>query len=365
MRKNKYRFFVISALVIIVLALPPLVGLAFEDTLATQPVSYSFISIDIPNSSGELGFTHLADINNDGEIIGGFTNSSGFGFLIGETFKLTDIQCPEDTNAEPNAQPQSINKRGEISGFCSTGGRIHGFFRSKKGQYTLLDFPGATLTEAVGINDDGQVVGDYRDSEGRFHGFFWDAGLFLTIDVPFPEATLTAPNGINNVGQIVGFYFDNNVTEMFPNGHPHGFLYDNGVFSSFNVPGASVTLPVDINDHGQIVGLYVGNDMVAHSFLLEEGRLTTFELPFPGVILTDISGINNRGQIVGRYLESNPGDAVNPFLNHGFIATPESEPKSKAQLLVSNPNDFPNSPRWPQYIAELSKGFAKWARQPH
>src|SRR4029453_12819425 len=178
----------VAATLAIILALHPLVGLAFEDTAATQPVSYSFISIDIPNSSGELGFTSLADINNDGEITGGFTNSSGFGFLLGETFKLTDIQCPGVTSAVLPAQPQSINKRGEITGFCFADRRLHGFFRDKKGTYTLLDFPGATLTEAVGINDDGQVVGEYGDSAGRSHGFFWDAGLFLTIDVPFPEA---------------------------------------------------------------------------------------------------------------------------------------------------------------------------------
>jgi probable HAF family extracellular repeat protein len=335
MRKNNYRFFVISALVIIVLALHPLVGLAFEDTSATQPVSYSFISIDIPNLSGSLGFTSLADINNDGEITGGFTNSSGFGFLLGETFQLTDIQCPGDTNAAPNAQPQSINKRGEISGFCSTGGRLHGFFRDKKGQYTLLDFPGAILTEAVGINDNGQVVGDYRDSEGRFHGFFWDAGLFLTFDVPFPEATSTGPNGINNVGQIVGFYFDNNVSETFPNGHAHGFLYDNGVFSSFDVPGASVTVPTDINDHGQIVGVYGDSDSISPSFLLEDGHFTSIEAPFPHVVFTDVSGINNRGQIVGRYLTTNPAD-VNNIFNHGLIATPvPGRPSSTAQLAAS------------------------------
>ena len=162
----------VTTILAIILALHPLVGLAFGDTAATQPVSYSFISIDIPNSSGELGFTSLADINNDGEITGGFANSSGFGFLLGETFKLTDIQCPGDTNAAPNAQPQSINKHGEISGFCVVGGRLHGFFRSKKGKYTLLDFPGANLTEAVGINDDGQVVGDYRDSSGKVSWVF-------------------------------------------------------------------------------------------------------------------------------------------------------------------------------------------------
>jgi probable HAF family extracellular repeat protein len=365
MRKNKHRFFITGALaIIIVLALYPLVDLVFGDTSATQPVSYSFISIDIPNANEQLGFTSLADINDDGEIVGGFTNSSGFGFLL-DKFRSTDIQCPGTVNVFP-AQPQSINKDGEIAGQCFSGGSFHGFFRNKKGKIALLDFPRANLTEASGINDDGQVVGDYRDSGGRFHGFFWDAGLFLTIDVPFPEATLTAPNGINNVGQIVGFYFDNNVTDLFPNGHAHGFLYDNGFFSSFDFPDSSATLPMDINDHGQIVGVYADNENIdiPHGFLLENGKFTTITVPFPDAIFNDVSGINNQGQIVGRYVVNNPGDIFNPFLSHGFIATPESERKSKPGLLVSKPNDFSNFARLP-LDDELSKGFAKWRRRVH
>ena len=342
----------VAAILAIILALHPLVGLAFEDTSATQPVLYSFISIDIPNSSGELGFTGLADINNDGEITGGFTNSSGFGFLIGETFRLTDIQCPESVVL--SAQPQSINKHGEITGFCRVGGSVHGFFRSKKGKYTLLDFPGANLTEAIGINDDGQVVGDYRDSSGKFHGFFWDAGLFLTIDVPFPEATLTGPNGINNVGQIVGFYNDNT-------GGRHGFLYDRGNFISIDFPGAQHTSLTDINDDGQIVGVYVVDD-VAQSFLLENGRFTTINVPFPDAVFTGVSGINNRGQIVGGYAKNNPGDPVNPFPTHGFIATPQSEPESKSRLLVSKPHDSSNFKRWTQNVEELGHQLGKGRR---
>jgi probable HAF family extracellular repeat protein len=211
------------------------------------------------------------------------------------------------------------------------------FFAIKKGTYTLLDFPRANLTEAIGINDDGQVVGDYRDSSGRFHGFFWDAGLFLTFDVPFPEATTTGPSGINNVGQIVGFYLDNNVSDSFPNGHVHGFLYDNGFFSSFDVPGASGgTLAFDINDHGQIVGVYGDSDFVPHGFLLEEGRFTTIEVPFPHVVITEVSGINNRGQIVGSYRTTNPADVNNSFY-HGLIATPVAgRPSSTAQLAASS-----------------------------
>jgi probable HAF family extracellular repeat protein len=334
MRNNKYGVFVLGMLVMFVLVLQPVTVLG--DTVATQASAYIFVSVDIPVHDGwfrgEFGQTVLLDINDRGEIAGGTTQGPA-GFLLDEKFNFTDIECP---GAIDSTAPLSINKRGEIAGFCFAGGRIHGFFRDKKGTYTLLDFPGANLTEAAGINDDGQVVGDYRDSTGRFHGFFWDAGLFLTFDVPFPDATSTGANGINNVGQIVGSYSDNNVSETFPNGRVHGFLYDNGVFSSFDVPGARGTLLVDINDRGQIVGIYSDNDDIPHSFLLENGHLTSIEVPFPHVVFTDVSGINNRGQIVGRYLTTNPADVNNVF-NHGLIATPiAGHPSSTAPLAASS-----------------------------
>jgi len=166
----------------IIFALQPFVALAFQATWATEPGSYSFISMDVSNSNSELGFTSLEDINNDGEIVGAFTNSSGFDFLIDRTFSSTDIQCPTPNSPQlVNAVPLSINEQGEITGFCGSGRKLHGFFRSRKGKTTLLDFPGGTLTEAVGINDDGQVVGDYRDSAGKFHGFFWMRACFSRL----------------------------------------------------------------------------------------------------------------------------------------------------------------------------------------
>jgi uncharacterized membrane protein len=113
------------------------------------------------------------------------------------------------------------------------------------------------------------------------------------------------------------------VTESFPNGHARGFLYDNGIFTSFDFPGAVETLPVDLNDNGQIVGIFAAeNDSIGRSFLLDAGTFTTFDVPLSGVVATQVSGINNRGQIVGRYIKSNPDDLVNPFPSHGFVATP-------------------------------------------
>jgi uncharacterized membrane protein len=201
----------------------------------------------------------------------------------------------------------------------------------------LLDFPGAVLTEASGINDFNQIVGDYRDALGRFHGFFWDSGLFLTFDVPFPDARTTGPKGINNVGQITGSYFDSNTSAQFPNGHLHGFLYNNGEFSSFDFPGAVSTAPSDINDHGTIVGIYGDGDPLPHSFVLDaNGTFATLNVPFPNVTQTAVSGINNRGQLVGRYIEHAPS-VPNQNFDRGFIATPQGqENATQEENIVAN-----------------------------
>ena len=72
--------------------------------------------------------------------------------------------------------------------------------------FTTIDVPGATHgpgtngTNALGINDAGQIVGLF-DATGR-HGFLKDGAIFTTIDVP--GAIATDAQGINDAGQIVG-----------------------------------------------------------------------------------------------------------------------------------------------------------------
>ncbi len=66
-----------------------------------------------------------------------------------------------------------------------------------------LSFPGSTFTQALGINNVGQVTGFYNDAAGASHGFIWNAGNWSTVDVP--GATGTTVTGINDAGHIVGF----------------------------------------------------------------------------------------------------------------------------------------------------------------
>ena len=54
------------------------------------------------------------------------------------------------------------------------------------------------------------MTGSYSDDGGaHYHGFLLKDGVFTAFDVPFMSNLLyTAPQGINNKGQIVGDYYN-------------------------------------------------------------------------------------------------------------------------------------------------------------
>lgn len=67
---------------------------------------------------------------------------------------------------------------------------------------SFINAPGAIDTYAYGINDSGQIVGDFVDALGS-HGFVDTGGSFTTVDVP--GFCCTSAQGINDNGQIVGW----------------------------------------------------------------------------------------------------------------------------------------------------------------
>jgi hypothetical protein len=82
--------------------------------------------------------------------------------------------------------------------------------------FFTIDVPGATSTEAAGINPESQIAGNYADAAGILHDFvLLRRTTFITIDVP--GATSTEASGINPRGWIVGNYTD-------AAGSLHGFV---------------------------------------------------------------------------------------------------------------------------------------------
>jgi uncharacterized membrane protein len=259
-----------------------------------------FAELNFPNATDVSAF----GINNKGDIVGTYLPSGGNGFVQGFLFRDGSVT----TFNHPGAQytnPLDINNEGWITGWYSvnanlTGyGEAYGFFHTiaapgavdtlpthendrgdivgeaiypgpnagvsrafiyKHGHFTLFAVPGSESTSISAINDSGNVTGDYVDGSG-IHGFLLSHGKLLKFDVPGEIST--TPTGMNNRGEIVGTYQDPTTFKV------HGFLYDNGKFTTIDEPNATNgTYPEDINDKGQIVGFYYGSNADSHGFLL-------------------------------------------------------------------------------------------------
>jgi len=76
---------------------------------------------------------------------------------------------------------------------------------------------------------------------------------------------------------------------------------------------------------GEIVGSYVGADGNTHGYIDNNGVFTSFDPP--GSASTTINGINDKGDIVGFYTTAN--DTV-----VGFVGTPVPEPSTWAMMLA-------------------------------
>jgi PKD repeat protein len=211
------------------------------------------------------------------------------------------------TNLGDNYIPEGINNAGTIVGFYENGSNNRGFILSG-GNYTLFDYPGGNSTNAIRINDDGTIVGIYKDSQGNEHGFTLSNGTPASVD--YPGAKNTYASGINNDGTIVGYYsYDDNVA--------HGFILKNGTYTSFDYPGASNTYVSGINYLDNIIGWETGADGRQHGFTLIDGTYTSFD--YPGANNTYAADINIGGTIVGWWTYPN-GDTSSFTMLNGVFA---------------------------------------------
>jgi uncharacterized membrane protein len=241
---------------------------------------------------------------------------------IGGTFTTID-----DPNATSGSEATGINNFGQIVGAYDLNppeaGHVlegaHSFlYNQAMMTFSSIDFPasGVTSTTAIKINDSGDVAGVYRLG-GPGNGFLLGGGTYSTVN--FPGGVGTHANGINNAGNIVGQYKDTS------GGPHHGFLDGGGSFTTIDVAGASDTFASAINTSGDIVGAYAISGSV-FGFLDKGGNFST--IAFPGATGTEVYGINDHDDIVGVYKDQNG-------VLHGFEAVPVPEPSAFVLLVAA------------------------------
>ena len=176
--------------------------------------------------------------------------------------------------------PQKINERGDIVGeFIDSNGVTRGFVRFSDGSFSapIVD-PNDTVgfTEGRGINNSRTVAGDYVISDGTVHSFFLSGGTFTEYDVP--GAVQTNLLSINDPGDFTGTFDDGS-------GIFQAFVGRGGTLTSWSVPGALLTLAYEINNNKKlVVGYFVDAAGILHGYYRDANGALHFPIDPSGSV---------------------------------------------------------------------------------
>lgn len=201
--------------------------------------SFSFA----PSGTFALGRDQTGGINNLGQVAategGGPTPSMGAVWSPNAPTTVISQNGVDFSAFDINDAGTVVGSTSQGSPNDRTGNATISGFTYQNGALTLLQVPGASATEAHGINNGGAIVGT-ADNYG-----FIDIGGQISL-MSIPGATITDPMAINTSGAVAGSYYDGT--------HWHGFVDTAGQMQFINEPGAVDTLVTGINDNGDIVG---------------------------------------------------------------------------------------------------------------
>jgi probable HAF family extracellular repeat protein len=115
---------------------------------------------------------------------------------------------------------------------------------------------------ALGINNAGEVVGNYAAADGYVRSFSFSNGLATDLLGALATSSSSSANGINDAGQVVGSYSPGN------SGPPHAFIYSNGQIADLGTLGGSYSSSVGIaiNNVEQVAGTSTTFYGATHAF---------------------------------------------------------------------------------------------------
>jgi hypothetical protein len=169
-------------------------------------------SVNFPsNDNASPQVDQLLGVNDNKLAVGFYTDAKGsnHGFLYGiRSHRFSRVAVAGASSVTASA----INNLGDVAGFdTNSAGTVQSFLLQNGGRMVTLSYPGATSTQAFGVNDGDEVAGSYTlgsGSSATTHGFVWAPGLgYQSVDDPNGIGATTL-NGVNDRGQLVGFYTD-------------------------------------------------------------------------------------------------------------------------------------------------------------
>jgi probable HAF family extracellular repeat protein len=216
----------------------------------------------LPTLGGNNG--QASAINNSGQIAGFAENG------------IVDSTCPPNTTnnridlpvlweegkaqplptvgSDPDGEAWGINNQGQATGYSGTC-TLPNAVLWENGTATQLPDLGVPGAVGVGINDQGQIIGQVVSADGTTaYAAVWPNPQTIISLNTLPGDYFSFGEGINNQGQVVGS------TQLENGDWSHAFIWQNGVMTDLNTlfPASSnlyATMANEINERGQIAGM--------------------------------------------------------------------------------------------------------------
>jgi probable HAF family extracellular repeat protein len=357
----------------------------------SQPTAPRYALIDVGTFGGPQAFFNIPGypITSQGAVVGSadttipdsdFPNFNPFLFgsadpVLGHAFswedgKLTDLGALPGNNSSAVFQ---INAHGVGAGLSENGTldphtgypALTAVLFEHGGVVNIGTLPGGHESQAIAINDRGQVAGfgsnGVPDPFSVFkwgtqtRSFIWQHGVMRDIgSLGGPD---TIMNELNARGQIAGDSYTNatpNPLTELPTTHP--FLWTDGDMRDLGTLGGTLSTTNWLNNRGEVVGQSdIAGDQTAHPFLWDDGRLR--DLGTLGGDYGAANHINDAGHVVG--VAGLPGNHdAHAFLwksgamtdltgaTHGFPCTYAFAINARDQIVGGTCSDHPDALLW-------------------
>jgi probable HAF family extracellular repeat protein len=198
---------------------------------------------------------------------------------------------PLGINSAENTIAYDINAFGQVAAVLEDEEGHQRAVMFDKGKLTELGSLGGMYSDAKGINDNGEIVGSARNSNGSWSAFLYDRARGMRV-----LGTLGGPSSygmaVNQDGFAAGFAD----TE---NGDWHAFLYNgNEQLKDLGTLGGKISYASGMNNMGQVVGTAATAQEYRHAFIYDAQR-GMVDLGTLGGRQSAAMAINDDGVVVG------------------------------------------------------------------
>lgn len=187
-----------------------------------------------------------------------------------------------------------LNNTGDVAGWIFISGVHRACIWSHTGMFYVLKNPQFSYSDALSINDSGNIVGSAISfSTGKQEAFLGDHKKIYAIKLNINKA-INEAYGINNAGQVVGYSYSNPENE----GDAQAWIWNGSTRHKLGTLGGHYSKALGINDYGYAVGVSE-NSSLRRLAVLWKGEHISSLGTLPGSISSEARSINKNNFVTG------------------------------------------------------------------